>query len=600
MASARPSRLAVPGTSSAQPNAQPSAQPTAQPTARPPIRPSGRGPRPGTLSRDIFFAFLEAQEIPFIFGNPGTTELPLVDGCHDHPSVRYVLSLHEDIAVAQAMGYARASGKIGVVNLHVAPGVAHGLGNLYNAWRARVPLLVTAGQHHTGLMVQDPILTADLAGLVRPFTKWAYEVTLADELPIALQRAFKELTTPPYGPVFLSFPMNVLLERHEGLPPAQVSHTAGSIPDEAGIERAAKVLAGAGAPMILSGDGVGHAGAWAEVAALAEALGAPVYTESYSTLWNFPPGHPLYGGPMPNTATAMRKIYDDVDTLLMCGVTAQVPISRYDEKGPLIPWRVRTVALDDDPGSVGKNQPVEVGLIGDVRRGLGDLLGAVRRAAPDPEAVAARRAAAGRACAVRVDRWEKRVAAALAAERISPELIAAELRDMLPRDAVFVDETISNRECFVNVLEFGDPLAYFAANGLSLGYSPAVAVGVQMGRPERRVVNVVGDGSLMYYPHALWNAANAGAPVLFILLNNGQYRVLKLITDRMGGPWSAERAMPPGLDLEGPSIDFVALGRSMGIEGVRATTPAELRAALKQGIAAAGPFLIDAVIEQGL
>src|SRR5919108_1610703 len=138
------------------------------------------------LCRDIFFEFLVELGIPYIFGNPGTTELALIDGCADHPSVQYVLSLHEDVAVAQAMGYARASGKTGVVNLHVAPGLAHGLGNLYNAYRARVPLLVTAGQHDTGLLVQDPILSADLVAMVRPFTKWAYEVRLAEELPIAL------------------------------------------------------------------------------------------------------------------------------------------------------------------------------------------------------------------------------------------------------------------------------------------------------------------------------------------------------------------------------------------------------------------------------
>lgn len=557
-------------------------------------------PRSPVLCRDIFFDFLEKQEISYIFGNPGTTELPLVDGCRDHPSVRYELSLHEDIAVAQAMGYARATGKIGVVNLHVAPGVAHGLGNLYNAHRARVPLLVTAGQHHTALMIQDPILTADLAEMVRPFTKWAYEVTLAQELPIALQRAFKELTTPPYGPVFLSFPMNLLLEKHDEFPPAQVSRTEGTRPDEAGIDRAARVLASAGTPMILSGDGVGHARAWAEVAALAEALGAPVFTEGYSTLWNFPPRHPLYAGPMPNTATATRTVFDDVDVLLMCGVTSQAPISRYDDGGPIIPWRVRTVALDDDPRSVGKNQPVEVGLIGDIKPALVALHASLRRSPPEQDLIAARRAATERICAARVDGWNRRVASARADERISPDLIAAELRDLLPLDTVFVDETISNRESFVNVLEFSDPLAYFAANGLSLGYSAAAAAGIQLGLPGRRVVNIVGDGSLMYYPHALWNAANAAARVLFVVLNNGQYRVLKLITDRMGGPWNAGGSPPPGLDIAGPGIDFMALARSMGVESERATTRHELRSAVLRGRDADGPFLIEAVIEQDL
>lgn len=552
----------------------------------------------GVLSREIFFEFLEHQGIPYIFGNPGTTELPLVDGCTDHRSVRYVLSLHEDIAVAQATGYARASGRIGVVNLHVAPGLAHGLGNLYNAFRARVPLLITAGQQHTGMMIQDPILTADLADMVRPFTKWAYEVTLLDELPIALQRAFKELTTPPYGPVFLSFPMNLLLAEHAGFPAARVSTVAPVVAAQSGIDKAAGILATARRPLIISGDGVGHAGAWTELARLAEAIGATVHTEGYSTLWNFPVEHPQFSGPMPNLATQMRDRFDDVDAVLLCGVTAQAPVSRYDDGGPLVPWRVRTIAIDDSPWEVGKNQPVEVGLIGDIRHNLGALVEAVDREPVDATVLAARTEAVRAACAERVRVWAAKVTAAREADTISPTLVAAELRDLLPADAVFVDETISNRPSFVNVLRFGDPLSYFAANGLSLGYSAGVAVGIKMALPERRVVNVVGDGSLMYYPQALWNAAHEATPVLFVVLNNGEYRVLKVITDRMGGPWGAGAEMPSGLDIEKPAIDFVALARSMGIDAERVSTPGELRPALARGVHADQPYLVEVLVEQ--
>jgi benzoylformate decarboxylase len=283
--------------------------------------------------------------------------------------------------------------------------------------------------------------------------------------------------------------------------------------------------------------------------------------------------------------------------VLMCGVTAQAPVSRYDEGGPLIPWRARTVALDDSPWDIGKNHPAEVGLIGDIKQSLGALREAVRRSPPPPGAVAARRAASERACAERVRRWEAKVAEAREAEQLSPALIAAELRDLLPPNAIFVDETISNRESFVNVLRISDPLGYFAANGLSLGYSAAAAVGIQLAQPRRRVVNVVGDGSLLYYPHALWNAANAAAPVLFVVLNNGQYRVLKLIIDRMGGPWSAAMTMPPGLDIERPSVDLVALAASMGVRGERVEKSAQLHPALVRGLDADEPYLIDAVVE---
>jgi len=550
------------------------------------------------LGRDVFFEYLEDQNIPYIFGNPGTTELPFVDGCNDHPSVRYVLALHEDIAVAQAMGWARASGKVGVVNLHVTPGVAHGLGNLYNAFHARVPLLVTAGQHHSAFRIQEPILTSDLAALVRPFTKWSYEVTALEELPLALQRAFKEVNTPPFAPVFLSIASNLFLDKCEAGPPARVSRVASVVADAGALEDAARELAKARNPLVIAGDGVGRAGAWEQVVAVAEALGAPVLTEGYATIWNFPADHPHYLGPMPNVATQMRKTFDDVDVVLMCGITCQVPIARYDEGGPVVPWRVRVVSVDDSPREIGKISPVEVGLVGDIKLNLGGLVDAVRGQSLDRAAVTARAARTKDRSGARVKQQQEEASAARVKDELSPALVAAELRDLLPSAAIYVDEAVSNRPAFVNALRFSEPLSFFSMNGISLGYSVAAAVGMQMAQPERPVVNVVGDGSLMYYPQALWSAASAHAPVIFIVLNNGCYRVLKVIIDRMGGPWGADGERTPGLDFGSPAIDFVAMGESMGVSGQRATTPEELRSAIERALSADGPFLVDVVLQQ--
>jgi benzoylformate decarboxylase len=550
------------------------------------------------LGRDVFFEYLEDQDIPYIFGNPGTTELPFVDGCNDHPSVRYVLALHEDVAVAQAMGWARASGKPGVVNLHVTPGVAHGLGNLYNAFHARVPLLVTAGQHHSAFRIQEPILTSDLAALVRPFTKWSYEVTALEELPLALQRAFKEVNTPPFAPVFLSIASNLFLDKCETGPPARVSRVASVVADAGAYEDAARELANAQSPLIIAGDGVGQAGAWEQVVAVAEALGAPVLTEGYATIWNFPADHPHYLGPMPNVATQMRKTFDDVDVVLMCGITCQVPIARYDEGGPVVPWRVRVISVDDNPREMGKISPVEVGLVGDIKRNLEGLVDAVRSQSLDWAAITARTEMTQERSGARVKQLHEDARAARAKDELSPALVAAELRDLLPSAAIYVDEAVSNRPAFVNALNFSDPMSFFSANGISLGYSVAVAVGMKMAQPERPVVNVVGDGSLMYYPQALWSAASAQVPVIFVVLNNGCYRVLKVIIDRMGGPWGSDGERTPGLDFGSPAIDFVAMGESMGVSGQRVTTPTELRAALERALTADGPFLVDVRLQQ--
>ena len=550
------------------------------------------------LGRDIFFEYLVSQDVHYIFGNPGTTELPLVDGCNDYPSIEYVLSLHEDVAVAQATGYARASGKVGVVNLHVTPGVAHGLGNLYNAHRARVPLLVTAGQHHTGLRVQDPILSSDLLSMVGQFTKWSYDVRFLEELPMVMHKAFKELATPPFAPVFVSMPPDVLLEKHDGFGPARVTEPTRSIASDQAIQEAVRVLASAEQPMIVAGDGVGLAHGWDELVAIAEVLGARVYTEGYATLWNFPSRHPLYLGPMPNLAADMRAHFARADVALLCGVTSPAPVSRYDDGGPLIPFHVQTVAMDDSPSEIGKNHPASAALLGDVGANLRSLRTALE-GAPFDRAVAARR---GRRVSdeatKRRSAWDRKTQEAAVSGRLTAGGVSAAIRDSIPAGGILVDETISNRPWFVNTLEFPDPLSYFGANGISLGYSVGAAAGLQVARTDRKVVVAVGDGSFLYYPHALWNLANRNLPVLVVILNNGGYRVLELIVNRMGGPWSEAGSDLPGLDIQGPDVDFVALAASLGIPAERVDTPRGLGPAMKRGMEASTPYVVDVVLDR--
>jgi benzoylformate decarboxylase len=547
--------------------------------------------------RDVFFQYLEHHGIEYLFGNPGTTELPLVDGSNDHPSVRYVMSLHEDIAVAMAMGYARASGKVGVVNLHVAPGLAHGLGNLYNAFRAGMPLIVTAGQQHTRLVVHDPILTADLAEMARPFTKWAYEVRFAEELPTVMQRAFKEALTPPTGPVFISFPPDVLLGPAPSDAPVGASTIGTAIADEDTVIRATSLLASAKSPMIVAGDGVGLACAWKEVAEIAEAIGAPVYTEQYATLWDFPSDHPHFSGPMPNQAVGMRQRFEGVDVALLAGFTAQAPVARFDDKGSLIPASVRIVAAHDRPWEIGKNQPVEAGLPGSIQRNLAALASALRSAARQ-DGAAGRSEKIRAASAKRRQQWRDQADAARRSGKLDAAFAAAELAAVFPANGVFVDEAISNREAFVNQVAFADPKAYFAGKGLSLGYSVGAAIGLRLGQPERPVITVVGDGSLLYYPQALWSVASLKLPIVTIVLNNASYRVLKLIVGRMGGPWNDAKAALPGLDFESPRVDFAAMARSMGLEGERVATTGELRPTLERALAAKRPYVVDVLLDQ--
>lgn len=263
---------------------------------------------------------LRAAGVRYLFGNPGTTELPFLDAL-DGSGLEYVVALQEATAVAAADGWAQASGEVGVVNLHVAPGVANGLSILHSAARARSPLVVTAGQQDTRLLSGDPILAADLVQMTEQFTKWSAEIRRAEDAVPALRRALALARTPPTGPVFLSLPMDVLVEGAtepgDAAPPVPVRAVA----DPAALERAAGMLARATAPVIVAGDGVGRAGAVPALVTLAETLGAPVHGEPIYRRVNFPAEHPLWRGGLHPTAAGARRALEGADAVLLVGAS---------------------------------------------------------------------------------------------------------------------------------------------------------------------------------------------------------------------------------------------------------------------------------------
>jgi benzoylformate decarboxylase len=274
-------------------------------------------------------------------------------------------------------------------------------------------------------------------------------------------------------------------------------------------------------------------------------------------------------------------------------------VSRHDGAGPLVPSSVRVVAVHDNEWEIGKNQAVEVGLLGDIKHNTAALAEVLRAAVRgSSEAIRERSKSIRAASAERAAEWRAKTTAAREALSLTATLVAAELADALPPRSIMVEEAVSNREAFVSLANFSDPLAYFAAKGLSLGHSGGAAVGVKLGAPERTVVNVVGDGSFMYYPQALWSAANIGAPVLFLVINNGAYRVLKVILSRWAASWGRGAALPPGLNFGEPVIDFVAMASSMGVAGECVSGPSQLRGAIERGLSASAPYLLDVRLQQ--
>lgn len=544
----------------------------------------------------VLMEILERSGVRHLFGNPGTTELTFLDALPDS-GLEYVVALQEATAVAAADGYAQASGRVGVVNVHVTPGVANGLSILHNAARAKTPLLVTAGQQDTRFLMHDPILSGDLVQLTEQFTKWSYEVRRADEAPSALRRALKLALTPPTGPVFLSLPMNLMAETVEDGGEAAPVVAARTRPEAGAIQRAAEILADARTPIVIAGDGVARSGAVAELVELAELIGARVHPEPLFRRTNFPADHPLARSGLFPSPPAIRKSLDGADALLIVGATVFTGL--LFSPGEPFPRGLPVVQIDDDGREIGRSHPPTLGILADPRTALAELIDALRAR----QTAQARAAASVRVRELGQARAEQalRVHAAAEAERdrvpISPAHLMRTLAAVVPRDVVVVDESATSLPYVLRYLPLATPGSFFGGKTGTLGWAMGAALGVKLASPGRAVVATIGDGSVMYAPQALWTAARYRLPVTYVVPNNASYAILKSGMLTLGLD-SAKREIYPGMDLVGPEIDYVSLARALGVRAERVEQPGVLGDVLRACLAHPGPALVDVAIDR--
>jgi benzoylformate decarboxylase len=542
---------------------------------------------------------LHQEGVEYIFGNPGTTELPLMDVLAQRDDLHYILSLHEAVALAMSAGYAEASGKIGVSNFHVAPGLGNALGLIYTAYMGRSPLLVTAGQQDRRMQLEEPLLWGDLVQMARPYTKWAYEIPRPADLPQAVRRAIKVALTPPTGPVFLSLPMDVLETSVDlDLAPAPQLHLRpGPLPEL--LAQAAEVLCTAKNPTLIVGDRVSKSGALVEAVELAETLGARVYGEPQANSVAFPGEHPLFAGVLPGLSQGIRRALEPADLLLVIGLNLFQPFL-YAAKGPL-PEHVTVVQIDSDPWEVGKNYPVTVGMLSDPKAAMAQLTPLLRQRMTAAQKDAARQRLQSERELRRQERrsLETRTAEDDAKEPMSALVLMREIAHALPADAVVVNESVTAGGTLRAWLKLRDEKSFFQAKGGGLGFGLPAVVGVKLALPQRPVLGLIGEGSAMYAIQGLWTAAHYDLPVVFVICNNAQYRILKsgLLAFRSE---PAKQGKFVGMDLVQPEIDFVALAKSLGVAAERVSKPQEVGRALKQAFSRHGPSLIDIPIDRSV
>ena len=547
------------------------------------------------FGREAFLALLESEGVTHLFGNPGTTELPIMAALPDRPAMTYVMALQEALVVAMADGFSRASGTLSACNVHVAPGLGNAMGSLFNANWMGSPIIVTAGQQEQGHGLTEPMLYAPLVPIAQPLVKWAVEVNRLQDLPRIVRRAAKVAMTPPTGPVFISLPGDVLNEQDalELGQPTRVD-TAGRPTDEA-LERLADRLLAARRPVLLAGHEIATSDALEEAAALADALGAPVYQQTVCDGAHFLSEHPAFMGGLSREQRDVRETLAPYD-LMFCMGSDVLRMSVFSETDPL-PDGMALVQVGLRDWEMGKNYPAEIALRADVKETLAALatvIGRKRGAEGAARAEAALAALGSTNWTAKREALRAKTLARADTRPMPPELAMLRVVDALPADAVIVEEGILSGRSIPALYPFRDANALYGLGSGGIGFAMAGAVGVQMALRDRPVVAVVGDGSAMYSIQALWTAANANLPIAYVIANNGGYRIIK---ERLKAFHGVEDYT--GMEFRDPPIDFVGLARSMGVEAHRIEDADDIGPAIAQATRRNGPTLLDVVVDDG-
>jgi benzoylformate decarboxylase len=524
--------------------------------------------------REAAFELFREHGMTTMFGNPGSTELPMLAEFPD--DFRYVLGLQEAVAVGMADGYAQASGRAAHVNLHTAPGVGNAMGAIFNARANHSPLLVTAGQQVRAHITMEANLTnRDAARVVDPFAKWSFEPPRAQDVPHALARAIHTASLAPKGPAFVSLPMDDWTEEADAESGHAIDRSieprAGADPDA--IATLAKRLGEAKNPVLVAGPDIDASGGWDDAVALAERQKLPVFASPApgGGRLGFPEGHPLFQGVLPPAIGPVTETLKGRDLILVVG-SSVFPYYPYIP-GPLLPEGAELVAITSDPEEASRAPMGDV-ILADPGLALRALLaevGEANRAEPDPL---------------------PDPAPGEETDPLTPTMVHHTLGQVFPDEGIVVLESPSSTLSLRNQLRLSNPGSYYFGAGGGLGFGLAAAIGVQLAQPDRPVICVLGEGSAQYAVTGFWTAAAYEVPVTFLILRNEEYAILKWFAD------AEEVTGAPGLDL--PALEVAEVAQAYGVSSKRVSGREELQGALKGAIGSEKPELVEVPVTPGM
>jgi benzoylformate decarboxylase len=546
--------------------------------------------------RSAFLALLKDEGITHLFGNPGTTELPIMHALKDHPDLTYVMAMQESLVVAIADGFSRASGKLVACNVHVAPGLGNALGSLFNARFTGTPMILTAGQQEQGHGLMEPVLYGPLVQMAEPLVKWAVEVTRLEDLPRIVRRAAKIATTPPTGPVFISLPGDIL-NSEAGIELGRSTRVDTRVkPSDESLQALVARILRAQRPVIIAGDEIVKSDALAEAAQLAEALGAPAYQCSTPYGAQFLSESPCFMGALSRLQKQVREVLSPYDLMIVLGADP-LRMSVYSEVDPM-PDGLSIVQIGLVDWDLAKNYGAEIALKADVKETLRVLIPALKAAGGSALETRAKKGVADLASknwTARRKPLMEQISKSAGKSPIDPDYLTLQMVEAMPDNAIMVDEGLTSGRQLLALRAHHDRYGYHALASGGIGWGLPASVGVSLANPSRPVVCYSGDGSAMYSIQSLWTAAHHKLPLNVVLCNNGGYRIIK---QRLLAFHGDDHYV--GMDFVDPPVDFSGLATSLGLEAIRITDPAELKPKLSDAFKRPGAKLIEVVLNNSV
>ncbi|MEU8001945.1 benzoylformate decarboxylase [Catellatospora sp. NPDC049111] len=521
-----------------------------------------------TTVHSVTYDLLRSLGLTTVFGNPGSTEQTFLQDFPD--DFHYVLALQEASAIAMADGFAQATGRPALVNLHSCAGLGNSMGNLIAVNKGHTPLIITAGQQHREMLVGDPYLSSpDATMMPRPWVKWSYEPARAEAVPEAFMRAYAMALQPPAGPVFLSIPLDDWNQPLDG-PAVRRSVSSSYAPDPERLRHFAGRISDSQHPALVFGPDVDRAGGWQDAVALAEKLNAAVYGAPLADRTSFPEDHPLYQGPLGMSLKSVSERLAGHDLVVVIGAE----VFRYYPwvSGDVLPAGTDLLQITQDPAVAGAAR-VGDSLLGNTRQAIRQLVelvaaGGARTAPPPLE-------------------WPRKLPATPSSP-LTPEEVYAALSRVRPPHAVIVNESTSTMGQHMQWLPTTEPQSFYGTPSGGIGWALPATIGIAMGlkaqQVKRPVIALIGDGSFQYSIQALWTAAQHQLPIVFVAMRNGEYSILKSFAELEHTPGV------PGLDL--PGLDIAGVARGFGCRSVEVTTTEQLESEFTAALGTAGPTVI--------